>query len=150
MSMRASSCHSFLTMAYLRVVMAKTKTYAPSAGRKVKACVRSDQLGTFLARVASHAKNGVVRRSPSSPSTFVLAWCLLCRLRHHEAELPLHRPSKKCCQKKDQRTPHSRWPPMCCRKPQCAQQVPTMRPHSTGAYGEHITDAAIVSVIRMP
>ena len=65
-----------------------------SAGKKVKACVLRDQSGTFLASVSSHAKKGVVRRSPSSPRTFVFAWCLLCRLRHHEAEPPLRRPSK--------------------------------------------------------
>merc|ERR1719331_2882709 len=130
--MSATSCHSFFTIEYLRTVNAKTKTYAPSAGRNVKACVRSDQSGTFLASSGSQAKKGVVRRSPSSPSTLVLAWCLLCRLRHQLAEPPLSRPSKKCCQKKDQRTPHSRWPPMCCRKPQCAQHVPTTKPASTG------------------
>ena len=45
---------------HLRTVYAKTKTYAPSAGRNVKACVRSDQSGTFFASVGSHAKNGVV------------------------------------------------------------------------------------------
>merc|ERR1719230_499613 len=105
--MRATSCQRPLTTAYLRVVKAKMKTYAPSAGRNVKACVLSDQSGTFFASVSSHAKKGVVRRSPSSPSTLVFAWCLLCRLRHHDAEPPLHNPSKKCCQTNETR-PSSR------------------------------------------
>lgn len=82
--------------------------------------------------------------------TLVLAWCLLCRFLHHDAEPPFRSPSKKCWNKNEYLTPHSRWPPICWRKPQCAHAAPSTTPYRTGACGHDKTEYIMAATTQAP